>query len=311
MPKSKTFRTTIGGQALIEGIMMRGPEKTAIAVRKPEGIVLKSDPNKLLKDKYPVVGWIFIRGVVGFVSSMAVGMKALTWSAEQFPEDEGEPGKLEKWLTAHFKNADKVVTGFALVLGLLLALGLFTFLPTFLGGLAAPHVGSGLWRNLIETGIRLVLLIGYMLLVSRMKDIQRTFSYHGAEHKTIACYEAGAELTVENVRPYTRFHPRCGTSFLLTVVIISLISFMWVTFGNPIVRIALRLALLPLVVAVSYEVNRLIGRFDNPVTRFFRAPGIWMQHLTTREPDDSMLEVGIAALIAVIPAQKGADDWGA
>ena len=314
MPKNKDkkdsqFRTSIGGQALIEGIMMRGPQKTAIAVRGTDGIKLKEQQNKLIKDKYPILGWVFIRGVVGFVSSMAVGMKALTWSAEQMPEDDYEPGKFDKWMDRHFKNSGKIITGVALVLGLALAIGLFTLLPTFLGSLIAPHIGTRIWLNLIETGIRLTLLVGYMFLVSRMKDIQRTFAYHGAEHKTIACYEARKELTVENVRGFTRLHPRCGTSFLLTVVIVSLLVFMWVTVRDPIIRIALRLAVLPLVVGVSYEINRLIGRFDNPVTRFFRAPGLWMQHMTTREPDDAMIEVGIAAMMAVIPEKEGSDDW--
>ncbi len=312
------FKTSIGGQALIEGIMMRGPDKTAIVVNGPNGQEVKEYKNVSYKEKFPPAGWAFIRGVVGLVTSLKQGMAALTWSAGFFPEDEGEPSKFDAWLENKLgsKKAEKLVTTIAMALGLILAVGLFTILPTFLVGLFNEALGSGVLRNLVETAIRLVILLGYMLLVSRMKEIQRVFSYHGAEHKTIACYEAGDALTVENVRKHSRFHPRCGTSFLLMVVIIGFVSFLWVsedTLGPigdiTVVRILLRFAMLPIVVGVSYEVNRLIGRHDNVLTRVLRAPGLALQNFTTREPDNSMIEVGIAALTYVLPKEKGADAW--
>lgn len=318
--KKKNFKTTIGGQALIEGVMMRGPQKTAIVVRGPDGIQSRVEDTVSPKKKYPALGWVFIRGAVNFALSMKVGMSALNYSASFFPEDENaEPSKFDKWLEEKLgsKRVEKLVIGAAMVLGVLLAVGLFTVLPTVLGTLLKPVLGDGFLRNLAETLIRLLLLLGYMILVSRMKDIQRVFAYHGAEHKSIACYEAGGELTVENVKKFTRKHPRCGTSFLLTVVIISLFVFLisqslfaafeW---GNPVLRIAARLVMLPFVVAVSYEINQLIGKHDNFLTRFLRAPGLWMQNLTTREPDDSMIEVGIEALRLVIPEREGEDAWG-
>ncbi len=316
----KNFKTTIGGQALIEGIMMRGPQKTAIVVRAPDGIQSKVEETVSPKKKYPVLGVPFIRGAVNFALSMKIGMSALNYSASFFPEDEdAEPSKFDKWLEAKLgsKKVEKLIIGVAMVLGILLAVGLFTVLPTFLGSLLRPALGDGFLRNLAETLIRLLLLLGYMVLVSRMKDIQRVFSYHGAEHKTIACYEAGDELTVENVRRFTRMHPRCGTSFLLTVVIISLFVFLItqslfasLAWANPVIRVLIRLAMLPFVVAISYELNQLIGKHDNALTRFLRAPGLWMQNLTTREPDDSMIEVGIEALKLVAPEREGDDAWG-
>ena len=318
--KKDDFKTTIGGQALIEGIMMRGPQKTAIVVRAPDGLVSKVEDTLSPKKKYPILGWLFIRGAVNFALSMKVGMSALNYSAAFYPEDEEtEPSKFDKWLEEKLgsKKVEKLIIGVAMVLGLLLAVGLFTVLPTFLCSLLVPYIGTGFIRNLTETSIRLILLLGYMILVSRMKDIQRVFAYHGAEHKSIACYEAGDELTAENVKKRSRMHPRCGTSFLLTVVIISLFVFLLsqslftaLEWKNTLVRIAARLAMLPFVVAVSYELNQLVGKHDNFLTRFLRAPGLWMQRLTTREPDDSMIEVGIEALRLVIPEHKGDDAWG-
>lgn len=320
MSDKKQFRTTIGGQALIEGIMMRGPQKTAIVVRGPEKIETKLVENTSIKDKFPILKLPVLRGVVGFVESMAQGTKALTWSAEFFPEEEGEPGKLDRWLEKHGKAAEKAILAISMMLGVLLAIGLFTVLPTLLGSWLAPQLAKlepqlgAYWssvflRNLSETVLRLLILLGYMVLVSQMKDIQRVFMYHGAEHKTIACYEAGDALTVENVRRHTRFHPRCGTSFLLMVVLISMLVFMWVTAQHPVLRIALRLSMLPLVVGISHEVNRLVGKYDNRLTRILRAPGLALQKLTTREPDDSMLEVGIQSLKMVLPQDSGEDEW--
>lgn len=295
--------------------MMRGPHKTASVVRGTEKIETQVTDNSSVKDKFPVLKLPFLRGVVNFVESMSFGGKALTWSAEFFPEgeDAGEPSKFDLWLEKKGKAGEKVIMGFAMVLGVILAIGLFTVLPTFIGSLLAPYVGSGFLRNLCETLLRMVILVGYMLAVSQMKDIQRVFSYHGAEHKTIACYESGEELTVDNVRRHSRFHPRCGTSFLLTVVIISMLVFLLFTLGtqleNAFVRVLVRLAMLPFVVMISYEVNRLVGKYDNFLTRFLRQPGLWLQCITTREPDDSMIEVGIMSLELVIPEEKGEDEW--
>jgi uncharacterized protein YqhQ len=200
--------------------------------------------------------------------------------------------------------------GIAVAFGIALSVGIFMLLPAFLTGLFGMESMPGIVRNLIEGGVRMVILVGYLALVSRMKDIQRVFSYHGAEHKSIACYEAREELTVENVRRHSRFHPRCGTSFLLMVVIIGIVVFsIVVPFENLVIRVAARLVLLPVVVSLTYELNRFVGRHDNPVSRFVRAPGLWLQRLTTNEPDDSMIEVGIAALKMVIPEKKGDDEW--
>ncbi|MDR1157926.1 MAG: DUF1385 domain-containing protein [Oscillospiraceae bacterium] len=317
--KDETFRTMIGGQAIIEGIMMRGPDKIAMVVRAPEGIVTQEKEIVPYKDKHPVLGWPFVRGVIGFVDSMRLGMKALMWSAEYYPEEAPEeapakePSRFASWLDKKLESeaAQKAVLTFSMVLGVALAVGIFMLLPAFLTGLIGRDVIGGVWRNLLEGLVRLVILLGYLFLVSRMKDIQRVFSYHGAEHKTIACYEAGAELSVDNVRRYPRLHPRCGTSFLFTVVIISIFVFsVMVPFDNMWLRLASRLVLLPVVVAISYEANRWVGRHDNVFTRVIRAPGLWMQHLTTNEPDDTMIEVGIEALQRVLPKQAGDDEWG-
>ncbi len=320
MGKDKNFKTMIGGQAIIEGIMMRGPDKMAYAVRGPEGIITQQKKLNPIKNKYPVLGWPIIRGVVNFVDSMATGMKALMWSAEFFPEDEEEtkpsdkePSKFSKWLdrVLSSEKAQKTVMTASMVFGIVMAIAIFMLLPAFLTGLLGGSLEKGVLRNLIEGVVRLVILIGYLALVSRMKDIQRVFGYHGAEHKTIACYEAGEPLTVENVRRFPRQHPRCGTSFLFTIVIISILVFsIMVPFENMFLRVASRLVLLPVVVALSYEVNRLVGRYDNWLTGILRAPGLWMQKLTTNEPDDSMLEVGIESLKMALPDTEGADKWG-
>ena len=305
------FKTMIGGQALIEGIMMRGPEKQSIVVRSPEGLVVKTEPLKLIAKKHPVLGWPLIRGVVNFGASMACGVKALMYSAEFFPEEEGEPSKFDQWLEKKLgsEKMEKAVISFSLVLGVCLAVGLFVLLPTFLAGLVPGIHGNYMARNLTEGLLKIVLFMGYMILVSRMKDMKRVFSYHGAEHKTIRCYEAQLPLTVENVRPMTRKHPRCGTSFLLVVICISILCGALIRVDNTLARMGLHLLMLPVIVAVSYEFNRLVGRYDNRLTRILTAPGQWMQNFTTNEPDDSMIEVAIKALEEVLPSQEGLDQW--
>ena len=310
------FRTSIGGQALIEGILMRGPGKQAIVVRSPEGLVVKEEDIKLTRDKYPILGLPVIRGAVTFIDSMVRGVKALMFSADYFPEDElVQPSKFDLWLEKHFSDekAQKLITVFAVILSLGLTIGLFFLLPTFLAGFIDPYIKSAAVHNLVESVIKLAIFFAYMLLVSRQKDIQRVFQYHGAEHKTIFCYEAGLPLTVENCRIQKRFHPRCGTSFLFVVVVISIlissVVFSFVEWRNLWVRFAMHLLLLVPIVGVAYEFNRYVGGHDTPLTRFLSRPGLWLQNFTTNEPDDSMLEVAIKAIELVIPAEKGKDAW--
>ena len=303
------FRTIIGGQALIEGILMRGPDKSSIVVRKEDGSLVEKTEPLNNSSRSPILKWPFIRGIYSFGSSMAMGIRALFYSADTAFEatDAEPPSRLEKKLGTERFNS--LLMGISAVFGIGLPIVLFFILPTLLAGFLDRFIGSGLLRNLCEGLIRIVIFLIFMFSISRMKDIQRTFEYHGAEHKSIACYESGADLTVENARKCKKEHPRCGTSFLLVVMIISILVFSVVRWSNPLIRLVLRLALLPVVVGISYEINRAVGRHDNAFTMILRQPGLWLQHLTTREPDDSMLEVAITALKAVIPQEKGADRW--
>ncbi len=306
------FKTMIGGQALIEGIMMQGPDKRAIVVRGPEGIVTKVEP---LKKRTGWLSWPLIRGVVNFGSAMVSGVKALMYSADFFPEEESEPSKLDQWLEKKLgsEKMQQVVIYTAVVLGMALAVGLFFLLPTLISGLFDSLVHNAVARSVVEGVIRIVIFLGYMILVSKMKDMRRVFSYHGAEHKTIRCYEAKLPLTVENARQMTRLHPRCGTSFLFVVIVLSiLITALFsalVPISNVFLRTLTRLALLPVIVSIAYEFNRFVGRHDNRLTRILTAPGMWFQNFTTNEPDDSMLEVAIEALTLVLPEQEGTDEW--
>ena len=321
--KDCAFRTTIGGQALIEGILMRGPQKQAIVVRNQEGgLEVREEELKLIKDKHPILGVPFIRGVFNFLGSLVNGVKALMWSAEFYPEEEEEePSRFEKWLETRFGSEAlmKWIIGVAVAAGIGFSILLFIILPTLAtSALLYFFPDAPMWlRNLLEGVVKLVIFFVYLILCSRLKDIRRTFQYHGAEHKTIFCYERGLELTVENARKMPRHHPRCGTSFLFVVIVIAVLASCVVfalpgirdVAANPLVRILLHLVLLPLIVSVTYELNRFIGRHDNPVTRFLSAPGLWMQNFTTFEPDDSMLEVAIEALNRVLPEHKGDDTW--
>ena len=313
-----SFRTTIGGQALIEGIMMLGPDKKAVVVRRPDGeLEIKEEERRLIKDKYPVLGLPLIRGVVNFGSSMVNGVKALMWSAEfsTDEEDPEEPSKLDLWLDKHLgsEKAASVVVTLAVLLGIVFSVGLFFLLPTFIAGFFDRFLTSALVHNLIEGIIRIIIFVGYLYLCSRMKDMKRVFSYHGAEHKTIFCYEAGLPLTVENVRIQPRHHPRCGTSFLFVVIVVSIllssVLFSFVEVTNTFARMGLHLLLLPVIVSLTYEFNRLVGRYDNWFTRIMTAPGLWLQNWTTFEPDDSMIEVGIRAFTLVLPEEQGKDKW--
>ena len=312
------FRTSIGGQALIEGILMRGPKKLAIVCRGRDGLVEKTEELRFIKDRYPILGWPLIRGCAIFFSSLVNGMQALSYSAEQLPpEEQGEPDKLDLWIEKHFPEdkAQKLVIGTAVVLGIALSLFLFIFLPVEIVGLAMKLFGADAASvsvpllNLCEGVIRILILLGYMWLVSRTKDVRRLFAYHGAEHKTIFCYEHGKELTVDNVRPESRFHPRCGTSFLLVVVVVSILVNSVVTARQRLLRMLFHLLLLPVVVGISYEINRWCGAHDNALSAFLSAPGKWLQRITTNEPDDSMIEVAIRALELVIPEEEGSDAW--
>ena len=310
---SCAFRTSIGGQALIEGILMRGPKKQAIVCRTAEGLVEKTEELKFIKDRYPVLGWPLIRGCATFLDSMVKGMQALTYSASLVPiEEQGEPDKIDKWIEEHFPEdkAQKLIIGVAVVMGIALSLFLFIFLPAFLVGLIKPLANRLVLRNLMEGAVRVAILLIYMKAVTYVSDVKRLFSYHGAEHKTIFCYEHGKALTVENVRTESRFHPRCGTSFLLVVVVVSILVNSVVRLKNSFARMGCHLLLLPLVVGISYEINRWCGKHDNWLSAILSAPGKWLQHITTNEPDDSMIECAIRALELVIPEEKGSDAWG-
>ena len=310
--ESCAFKTSIGGQALIEGILMRGPKKQSIVCRTAEGLVEKVEELKVGKDKYPILGWPFIRGLFIFLSSMINGMSALMYSAELVPLEEQEEDKLDKWIKEHFseEKATKIIIYVAVVLGIALSLFLFIFLPAFLVGIIKPLTANYVLRNLSEGLVRVIILLVYMKACTMMGDIKRLFSYHGAEHKTIFCYENGLELTVENVRKQSRFHPRCGTSFLLVVVVVSILVNSVVRLDNSFARMGAHLLLLPIVVGISYEINRWCGRHDNWLSAILSAPGKWLQNITTYEPDDGMIEVAIRAMELVIPEEKGSDAWG-
>ena len=321
------FKTSIGGQALIEGILMRGPEKDAVVIRGAEGLTLEVTPRKL-SPKGSLKNLPFIRGVFNFFDAQVVGVKALMRSADLAPEEaQEEPSKFDLWLEQKLggEKFQKALVGLAVAMGLGLSILLFFLLPMTIASFFDRWITSNLGLNLLEGLIRMVIFLCYMVLISRMKEMKRVFSYHGAEHKTIRCYECGLPLTVENVRAQTRFHPRCGTSFLLVVMVISILIFsvasslllslapglaaMRGSFLYRLLMILFKLLLLPLVVSITYELNRWAGRHDNGFTRVLTAPGMYLQHFTTNEPDDSMIEVGIAAVQAVLPEKEGEDRW--
>ena len=300
--KKEKFKTSVGGQALIEGIMMRGPREVCTAVRRPDGgIETKLDPvTPFPWQKIPLV-----RGVLSMIESLIVGYRCLMYSAEiSMGEEafEAEESKLDKWINEHLgEKAQNFVMSLAAVLGGMLALVLFMVLPTTIVGLLGKVLPLDGVRALLEGVLKIVIFIGYLALVRNMKDIKRMVRYHGAEHKTIACYEAGEELTVENIRHHSRFHPRCGTSFLVLVILISILVSSLLPWSSTGLRILLKLLTLPVVMGISYELIKLAGRYDNILTRIISAPGLWIQRLTTSEPDDSMIEVAIAAVKPVLP----------
>ncbi|MCM1334812.1 MAG: DUF1385 domain-containing protein [Bacteroides sp.] len=333
MPKNKNEtkgkKTTIGGQALIEGIMMKGPSKAAMAVRLPDGsltVEVKELKKKKWYNKAP-----FIRGTINFVSQLLDGYHYISRSAELSgvadEEEDEEPSKFERWLTDKFgERLMPVLMAISMILGVALAVVLFVFVPTWLFmliQLAAGETDLSAFQSLFEGVLKIAVFVGYMWIVSNMKDMKRMYGYHGAEHKTIACYEAKKPLTVENIRPMRRFHPRCGTSFIFLVLIISILVYSVVPITNAffveafgateavamLLRVVCKLLLLPVIVGISYEVIRLAGRYDNIVTRIVSAPGLALQRLTTNEPDDSMIEAAIAAMNPVIPEDGESDEW--
>ena len=311
------FKTTCGGQALLEGIMMQGPGRRAIVVRKPDGEL--DITEEAVKPRSGLAKLPFLRGLFVFCGSMVHGMRALMHSAEVSEDGAGEEELtgIDKWISEHFEQdkAMSIVITLAAVIGIAFSVGLFILLPTALTGLIGlVWKTMPLWvRSVIEGLLKVVIFMTYLYLCSKMKEIHRVFEYHGAEHKTIYCYENGLELTVENVRKQPRHHPRCGTSFLFVVIAVSIflsiVIFTPLEIENTFLRMALHLLMLPVIVGVTYEFNRYVGGHDGPVSRALRGPGMWMQNFTTFEPDDSMIQVGIEALKRVLPEEKGADQW--
>lgn len=305
------FKSKIGGQAVIEGVMMRGIDKAAMACRLPSGEIdleewaVKGGKNAPFYRKIP-----FVRGIFVFVTSMIDGYKCLSRSADKQmkaeQDDDGEPSKFEKWVDE--KLGDKltpIITTVSIILGLALAVALFMVLPSGISKLIDKYIVglAPVAKNIIEGIIKIAIFVGYTSLTALMKDIRRTYEYHGAEHKTITCYEHGDELTVENVKKHCRFHPRCGTSFIFLVLFISIFvnTVFRVSWGNLLVRTLIKLALLPVVMGISYEIIRLAGKYDNIATKIISAPGLWIQRITTREPDGEEIECAIKALEACIP----------
>ena len=322
------FKTVIGGQALIEGIMMRGPEKDAVVVRGKDGLSVEVNRRKLPPEKSPL-RWPLIRGVYNFFDAQVTGVTSLMRSADLSPEEgeTEEASKLDQWLENKLgdEKLQKYLIGIAVAMGMGLSIVLFFLLPMVVVSFLDRWITANLALNLVEGAVRICVFMAYIILISRMQEMKRLFAYHGAEHKTIRCYEAGLPLTVENVRKMTRLHPRCGTSFLLVVMILSILVFSAAsslllscipalaaiqgTVGYKLIMIAFKLLLIPLVVSFSYEINRWVGRHDNWLTRILTAPGMWFQNFTTNEPDDSMIEVGIMAVEAVLPEKEGSDRW--
>ena len=296
----------IGGQAVIEGIMMKNKQEYATAVRKPDGeIEVEKDTYVSVTEKVKLFSLPFIRGVFSFADSMILGMRTLTFSASFYDEEEARPSKTDVVLQKVFKErAEKVVMGVTVAFSIVIAVAIFMILPYYLADILRQYIVSDTVLAVVEGAIRLLLFIGYVLLISRMKDIQRVFQYHGAEHKCINCIETGLELDVENVRKSSKHHRRCGTSFMLIVMVISIIFFIFIRVDSPILRVVYRVALVPVIAGVSYEFIRFAGNTNNLLIRILSIPGMWLQALTTKEPDDDMIEVAIAAVEAVF-------DWRA
>ena len=302
-------KTNIGGQALIEGIMMKGPGKIATAIRKPDGEIVIRDKSVTPLFKHKFFKLPIIRGSFVLIDSLVSGVKELMYSAEFYGEDYEEDA-IDKFLKRIFKEkADTAIVYVSVFLALLFTVGIFILAPSLITNFFKNLVKNTFMLNLIEGIIRVGFFVLYVLLISKLKDIKRVFMYHGAEHKTIHCYEHAEELTVENVRKYSTLHPRCGTSFMINVMIISILVFSFFGWPNPLMRVVIRLLALPLIAGLSYELNKYVGgcESENTLTRIITYPGFLIQKITTSEPDDSMIEVAIAAMKEVIP-QNGEDD---
>lgn len=310
-------KTSIGGEALIEGVMMRGPENIAIAIRKSDGeIVVEKKPIKPMAKKHKFFGLPMVRGAVGIFESMVIGMRSLMYSAEFVDleeEEQTEPSKFEKFIEKLF--GDKlfdVLIYTSVVFALVFGIAVFMLLPNFVAGFLHFNKETTAGRislNLFEGVIRIILFVGYIALVSKLKDIQRVFEYHGAEHKTIHCYEHEEELTVENVKKYTTRHPRCGTAFLFVVMIVSILVFSFSGWYSAVVNAIIRILLMPVVAGLSYEVIKFAGRSELKIMKLVSVPGLALQRFTTREPDGSQIEVAIEALKNVLVEDKDADKW--
>lgn len=301
------IKTSVGGQALIEGIMMKGPFKSAMAVRKPDGSIKVEEWQTEQMTGIRKVP--FFRGIFNLVDTLIKGYKCLMKSAEMAGQEE-EPDKFELWLNKTFgKAAGGVFNTIVTVLALVLCLGLFIVIPSSIASLCGRFIENSIALSAIEGVVKMAVFLAYIIGVSKLEDIRRTFMYHGAEHKTIFCYEKGLELNVENVRKQIRFHPRCGTSFLLIVLIISILVSSIVTWDNLLLRVVLKVLSIPVIVGVAYEIIKFAGRHDNLLTRIISAPGLWLQRFTTQEPDDSMIEVAIAAVTPVLPENREDGAW--
>lgn len=318
MSKEKTKRiTSIGGQALIEGILMRGPEKTSLAVRKPDGSIYNEYMSiSQIKDKSKLFKLPIFRGISSFIDSMIIGYKALMISAEvSAQENETEElSKVEKWIDDKF--GDKImgiIMTIASILGIAFSVLLFLVFPTWIFNLISGHVSAlhstVVYRSIFEGILRIIIFLVYVMLCSQLKDMKRVFQYHGAEHKTIFCYECEEELTVDNVKTHTRFHPRCGTSFMFLMILVGIIVGFFIPFSNPFLRSFIKILCIPIIVGLGYELIKVCGKYDNIITRIISAPGLWIQRITTKEPDDDMIEIAITAMKAVIP-ENGDDIIG-
>ena len=304
----------VGGQAVMEGIMMRGKTQYTTAVRLPDGTIVRdTHPNKSIKDKHKWLNIPVLRGCVNFVETLKLSFSTLTFSAEALGEElEEEETKFEKWLTKVFgKSLMMVVATVGMVLGVALAVSLFIFLPTLFSGWITSWIdfGSGeqVFRSVFEGILKIAIFVLYVSLISLLPDIRRTFEYHGAEHKSIFCYEAGEELTVENIKKQKRLHPRCGTSFMIVMMLLGILIGMLIPTMNVFLRTGIRLLILPLIVGIGYEILMYAGKHDNALIRFLTKPGIWMQLITTKEPDDRQIEVAIAALRSALPNEYAED----
>ncbi len=312
-PVDSKRRGAVGGQAIIEGVMMRSKEHTAIAVRRYDNkkIVVSRKGNSSISDKVKFLKWPLLRGVVNFIESMILSFSTITEGTDMLGLDEAveNPSKFDEWVEKHCgKWMIAVISTVSVILGVLLSVGLFIFLPTWIGNFVIDICDidgdlAGMWRSIIEGVLKVIIFIAYIWLTAFIPDMKRVYQYHGAEHKSIFCYEAGLELNVENVKKQSRFHPRCGTSFMFAMIILSIaigIIFLW-AIETVWLRSLLKIALLPLTVGVGYEFIRFAGKHDNAVIRALSAPGLWMQNLTTKEPDDEIIEVAITSIKCALP----------